>query len=60
MILVESHKCKYGVMCVRECWSVAPFTEGGYCYRKGQHKLTHWHIARNAKWTNGLKTLDFK
>ena len=59
MILVESKVCKYGINCTRDCWSVAPYTEGGYCYRKGNHQKTHWHIARNAMWTNGSHFIDF-
>lgn len=57
MICVSSDKCKYGTKCIRECWSVAPFTQGGECYKKGSHRPVHWHIKHNAKWTNCYGTI---
>jgi hypothetical protein len=59
-ILVSKKACKYGEVCHRECWSICPYTEGGYVYAKGNHQKTHWHIARNAKWTDGKVELPFK
>ena len=58
-ILVDKFKCKYGTKCTRECWSVGKYPSGGYVQKKGRHEATHWHIAHNAKWTNGIQVLEF-
>ncbi len=70
-ILVIKKPCKYGINCNRKCWSVGTYPGGGHVdsckkgpgergYGKGGHEKVHWHLAHNAKWTNGVEVLDFK
>ena len=59
MILVNSKPCQYGVLCYRNRYSVSLYSQGGEYYGKGSHQPIHWHIAPNAKWTNGRQEISF-
>ena len=59
MILVSANYCPYGIKCHRKCWSITEFSQGGDYCKKNEHRAIHWHIAYNAKWTNGTTNFPF-
>lgn len=43
----------------RKSYSVTNYPEGFWAYQSDKHQQFHYHIAPNAKWTNGIDQVAF-